>query len=129
MSLTSTIRDLHRRKGRERRHLALAEGVRLVEEMVAAGVPCKGVAVAPSLEATTRGAALRATLEARAFAIERVDDRELAGLAATEHPQGVVAVYEPREEPAPAARPPDKPRRTPKIEYRTRRWRPGGEPR
>ncbi len=35
-----------------------------------------------------------------------------------------VAVYEPRE---PAANvPQDKPKRTPKIEYRTRRWRPDG---
>lgn len=35
-----------------------------------------------------------------------------------------VAVYEPNE---PAARAPqEKPRRTPKIEYRTRRWRPDG---
>ena len=40
-----------------------------------------------------------------------------------------VAVYEPREEQAPAARPPEKPRRAPKIEYRTRRWRPDGEQR
>ena len=35
-----------------------------------------------------------------------------------------VAVYEPQE---PAAHAPqEKPRRTPKIEYRTRRWRPDG---
>lgn len=35
-----------------------------------------------------------------------------------------VAVYEPKE---PAAHAPqEKPRRTPKIEYRTRRWRPDG---
>jgi glycosyltransferase involved in cell wall biosynthesis len=37
---------------------------------------------------------------------------------------GRVAVYEPQE---PAAHAPqEKPRRTPKIEYRTRRWRPDG---
>jgi len=35
-----------------------------------------------------------------------------------------VAVYEPREPEAQA--PQEKPRRTPKIEYRTRRWRPDG---
>jgi hypothetical protein len=40
-----------------------------------------------------------------------------------------VAVYEPREDHAPAVQPQDKPRRTPKIEYRTRRWRPDGDPR
>jgi hypothetical protein len=34
-----------------------------------------------------------------------------------------VAVYQP-EEVAEAPRQPEKPKRTPKIEYRTRRWRP-----
>ena len=34
-SLQTLIRDLHRRRGRERRGLALAEGVRLVEEALA----------------------------------------------------------------------------------------------
>lgn len=96
MSLSSTIRDLHRRKARERRGLALAEGVRLVEEMLAACVPCKGVVVSPALEATPRGAALIAALTASGAPIESVSDAELADLAATEHPQGVVAVYEPR---------------------------------
>lgn len=97
MTLATTIRDLHRRKARERRGLALAEGVRLVEEMLAAHVPCKGAVVSPSLEATPRGAALLAALEARGIAVERVGERELAELAATEHPQGVLAVYQPRE--------------------------------
>lgn len=96
MPLSSTIRDLHRRKARERRALALAEGVRLVEEMLAARVPCKGAVVSTALEATPRGAALVAALAATGVTIESVSDAELANLAATEHPQGVVAVYEPR---------------------------------
>lgn len=96
MSLVTTIRDLHRRKARERRGLALAEGVRLVEEMAAAGVPCKGVVVSPALATTERGAALRSGLESLGVLVEEVGDQELAGLAATEHPQGVVAVYQPR---------------------------------
>jgi TrmH family RNA methyltransferase len=94
MALLSTIRDLHRRKGRERRGLALAEGIRLVEEMLAAGAPCKGVAVAPALDTTPRGARLRQALVARGALIETVSDAELAAIAATEHPQGVVAVYQ-----------------------------------
>lgn len=97
MSLATTIRDLHRRKGRERRGLALAEGVRLVEEMLAAGVPCKGAAVSPALGATPRGAALRRALDGAGVAVEEVSDADLVALAATEHPQGVVAVYHPRE--------------------------------
>ena len=95
-SLISTIRDLHRRRGRERRGLALAEGVRLVEEALAARVPITGAAVAPALEGTSRGAALKARLAAAAVPLEAVDDQVLAELADTEHPQGIVAVVTPR---------------------------------
>jgi len=96
MALLSTIRDLHRRKGRERRNLALAEGVRLVEEMLAAGAACKGVAVSPSLDSTPRGARLRQRLAAAGIPIEAISDADLLEAAATEHPQGVVAVYQPK---------------------------------
>ncbi|HWA59053.1 MAG TPA: RNA methyltransferase [Gemmatimonadales bacterium] len=96
MSLISTIRDLHRRKGRERRELTLAEGVRLLEEALAAGVPVRGAATSPSLEGTPRGSALKARLERAGVPLESVDDDELTRLAGTEHPQGIVAVIEPR---------------------------------
>ncbi len=96
MSLISTIRDLHRRKGRERRELTLAEGVRLLEEALSAGVVVRGAATAPSLEGTPRGLALKARLESAGIALEDVDDAELARLADTEHPQGIVAVVESR---------------------------------
>jgi RNA methyltransferase, TrmH family len=94
-SLVTTIRDLHRRRGRERRGLALAEGVRLVEEALAARVPIRGAAVAPGLEGTPRGTALKSALERAGVRLEAVSDAELARLADTEHPQGVVAVLEP----------------------------------
>ena len=90
------IRDLHRRRGRARRGLALAEGVRLVEEALAAELPLRGAAISPALEATTRGRALKSALERRAVRLEPVSETELADLADTEHPQGVVAVVEPR---------------------------------
>ncbi len=96
MALLSTIRDLHRRKARERRGLALAEGVRLVEEMLAAGVPCKGAVVGPTLEATPRGAVLLQALRDAGVAVEHLSDEQLDEVAATEQPQGIVAVYEPR---------------------------------
>ena len=96
MSLISTIRDLHRRRARERRGLTLAEGVRLLEEALAAGIPVRGAAVAPALEGTPRGSALKRRLEAAAVPLEAVDDELLGQLADTEHPQGVVAVIEPR---------------------------------
>jgi RNA methyltransferase, TrmH family len=94
-SLQTTIRDLHLRRGRERRGLALAEGVRLLEEALAAGVPVRGAAVSPALEATTRGQALKAALEHAGVRLESVTDQELGALADTETPQGVVAVIEP----------------------------------
>lgn len=96
MTLISTIRDLHRRKGRERRELTLAEGVRLLEEALAAGVVVKGAATSPMLEGTPRGMALKTRLEGAGVALEEVDDDELTRLAGTEHPQGIVAVVEPR---------------------------------
>lgn len=95
-SLLTTIRDLGRRRGRERRGLALAEGVRLVEEAVAAGIALRGAAVSPALEATTRGKSLKSALAARGVPLEEVSEVELEDLADTEHPQGIVAVIEPR---------------------------------
>jgi TrmH family RNA methyltransferase len=96
-SLLTTIRDLHRRRARERRGLALAEGVRLLEEALAARVPIRGAAVAPGLEGTPRGTALKSALERAGVRVESVSDAELESLADTDQPQGVVAVIEPRE--------------------------------
>ncbi len=106
-ALLTTIRDLARRRARERRGLALAEGVRLVEEALAAGVPLRGAAVSPALEGTPRGAALKTSLAERGVPLLEVPPAELDALADTEHPQGVVAVIEPRvwslaDVPAPA---------------------------
>lgn len=96
MSLISTIRDLHRRRARERRGRTLAEGVRLLEEALAAGVPVEGAAVAPALEATPRGTALKLRLQQAGVPLEPVDDDLLGQLAGTEQPQGIVAVVAPR---------------------------------
>jgi TrmH family RNA methyltransferase len=105
MALISTVRDLHRRKARERRGLALAEGVRVVEEMLAATVPCKGAIVSPGLSATERGRNLREAIGAAGIPIEQLTDHELADAAATEQPQGVIAVYQPPRYPAEAIMP------------------------
>jgi TrmH family RNA methyltransferase len=93
-SLLTTIRDLHRRRGRERRGLALAEGIRLVEEAVAARVPVRGAAISPTLEGTPRGKALKAALAAAGVPLVEVSTGELDELADTEQPQGVVAIIE-----------------------------------
>jgi TrmH family RNA methyltransferase len=93
--LLTTIRDLARRRGRERRGLALAEGVRLLEEALAAGVPVRGAAVSPALEGTPRGSALKIALAERGVRLVDVTPAALAELADTEQPQGVVAVVAP----------------------------------
>src|SRR5256712_8940837 len=95
-NLQSTIRDLQRRKARGRRGLALIEGVRLVEEALAAGVPFKGALVAPDLARTARGTALVAELQRHAVGVEEIGARAFAQLADTETPQGIIAVIEPR---------------------------------
>ncbi|HMH82692.1 MAG TPA: RNA methyltransferase [Gemmatimonadales bacterium] len=95
-NLPSTIRDLQRRKARGRRGLALIEGVRLVEEALAAGVAFKGALVAPDLARTARGTALVAELERHAVEVEEIGARSFAQLADTETPQGIIAVIEPR---------------------------------
>src|SRR2546423_1063236 len=91
-NLQSTIRDLQRRKARGRRGLALIEGVRLVEEALAAGVPFKGALVAPDLARTARGTALVAELQRHAVGVEEIGARAFAQLADTETPQGIIAV-------------------------------------
>ncbi len=75
----------------------MAEGVRLVEEALAAGIVIRGAMVSPALEATRRGEALKGALAAAGVKFEEVDDRALAALADTDHPQGVLAVIEPRD--------------------------------
>lgn len=90
------IRDLRLRRGRERRGLALAEGVRLVEEALAARIRIREAVVSPALEGTQRGAALKSALTGAGVTVAELDDRALARLADTEHPQGVIAVIEPR---------------------------------
>jgi TrmH family RNA methyltransferase len=95
VTLIRTIRDLQRRRARERRGQALIEGVRLVEEALEAGLTMAGAAVAPGLESTSRGQALQRRLRAAAIPLEQVSDADLTRLADTDQPQGVVAVVEP----------------------------------
>jgi TrmH family RNA methyltransferase len=92
-SEASLIRGLHRRKVREEKGLFLAEGVRVVEDLLGAGIVLRQVVISPTLEDTPRGAALLSRLIAR-MDPRRVSDVQLAGLAATETPQGVVVVAE-----------------------------------
>lgn len=85
------IRGLQTRKNRERERLFVAEGVRVVEELIDSGLVLHEVVTAPSLEDTPRGRALleRAALSGRVF---RTTDAELRSLSTTDTPQGVLAV-------------------------------------
>ncbi|HEU5220018.1 MAG TPA: RNA methyltransferase [Gemmatimonadales bacterium] len=94
-SLHTLVRDLKLVRGRERRGLALAEGVRLLEEALAADIAIRHLMASPALEGTARGGALKAALRKAGHEIVEVGDDELADLAATEHPQGVLAVIVP----------------------------------
>jgi TrmH family RNA methyltransferase len=95
-NLQSTVRDLQRRKARGRRGLAVVEGVRLVEEALAAGLEFKGALVAPELARTTRGQALATELASHAVPVEEVGSRIFSELAGTETPQGILAIVQPR---------------------------------
>lgn len=95
-NLVSLVRSLQQRKTRRRRGLAIAEGIRVVQEALDAGVEFRGVIVSPALERSARGAALLSALGDRAVPIEEVTDRTLEELADTETPQGVIAVVEPK---------------------------------
>lgn len=95
-NLQSTVRDLQRRKARGRRGLAVLEGVRLVEEALAAGLEFKGALVSPDLARTTRGQALTAELASHAVTVEEVGARTFGQLAGTDTPQGILAVVAPR---------------------------------
>jgi TrmH family RNA methyltransferase len=95
-ALVTQVRNLQRRRARKRSTLAVAEGVRLVEEALAAGVRFEGVVVAASALEHGRIATLVQRLEAHAIEVEDVPDRVFDGLADAETPQGVLAVVAPR---------------------------------
>ena len=90
-SRAKRLRALHQRRHREESGLFLAEGVRLVEDLVASSLGIDSAVVAPSLEDTARGRALLDRLRSRTR-VETATEAELRELAETETPQGVVAV-------------------------------------
>ena len=93
--LITLVRNLQQRKGRKRSSLAVAEGVRLVEEALSANIICEGAVISSALSKTARGTELLANLAAHAIPIEEVDERDFGQLAGTETPQGVLVVVEP----------------------------------
>jgi TrmH family RNA methyltransferase len=87
------IRELHNRRGRQEQQAYILEGIRLVEEALAAGVSPLAVYVnAARLEASPRGVALLARLQALRPLPEEMSLAALSAAADTETPQGVLAV-------------------------------------
>lgn len=93
------VRGLAQRRRRVDDRLFLAEGVRVAEELFDAGIVPRLAVTSPSLEDTDRGRRLADRLPGKA-PVRAVSDGELARLAPTRTPQGVLVVAEvPRAEP------------------------------
>jgi TrmH family RNA methyltransferase len=90
-NLHSLIRDLQRRKARERRGLVVAEGRRLVADALASGAPVRAVLAADDVAAGP-AAALLADAAARGVQTAVAPREEFDALADTETPSGVLAV-------------------------------------
>lgn len=86
------IRKLKSRKQREATGAFLAEGVRIVEELLAAGWDIDFAVTSPSLTRSGRGRRLIDQMERSGWARADVSDAELGELADTQAPQGVLAV-------------------------------------
>ena len=86
------LRALQRRKDREAEGRFVAEGVRVVEDLLASSLGVRWAAVASSIEDGERGRALLQALQHAGVPLRRLPDTDFARLAATETPQGVLAV-------------------------------------
>jgi RNA methyltransferase, TrmH family len=83
------LHGLARPAGRAETGLFLAEGVRLVEELLESAVVPHLAVITSSLEDTSRGAALAGRLRERVRVLEAAE-HQLAAIADTATPQGVV---------------------------------------
>jgi TrmH family RNA methyltransferase len=94
MKLLTLARDLGRRKAREKHSLFVAEGVRSVEEVLRSGLTVRGALVAPQLADAPRGQNLRKSLDEAGIEVADVSEKDFRSAAATESPQGVIAIGE-----------------------------------
>lgn len=86
------LRGLQQRKNREAEGAFLVEGIRAVEDLLASRLGVRFLAWSSSLEDSERGRDLLSQAGGRGVALHEVSAAELAEFAATETPQGVVAV-------------------------------------
>lgn len=88
------LRALQTRKGREENGRFLAEGIRVVEDLLESPLPIQWIATSSTLEDTERGRALVESIDRHAVPRSQLDDREFLRTAGTENSQGVIAVAE-----------------------------------
>jgi RNA methyltransferase, TrmH family len=88
------LRALSQRKMREAEACFVAEGVRVVEDVLASPLTVRLLAYSSPLEDTDRGRALLDRAEARGVRTCQIPDAELVGFAGTQSPQGVLAIAE-----------------------------------
>lgn len=88
------LRALQTRKGREGNGRFLAEGIRVVEDLLASPLTVQWIATSSTLEDTERGRALVDFIDRLGIRRARMEDRELQSAAGTENSQGVIAVAE-----------------------------------
>ena len=86
------MRSLRQRKTRQAEGLFRVEGVRAVEDLLASPLRVRLAVAASSLGDAPRGQSLLQAVAAQGIALRQADERELAALADTETPQGILAV-------------------------------------
>jgi TrmH family RNA methyltransferase len=92
VKLLTLARDLQRRRARERHALFAVEGVRAAEELLRSPLEVRGALASPTFADAPRGAALRATLDARGVPVLDLSERDFESAAATETPQGILVI-------------------------------------
>lgn len=88
--LFKQLKILASRSGRAKSGLFLLEGVRLVEEALAANIPLQHAVFSSQLERNQRGLDCLAALAQRGIEPVPMDDKLLCELASTERPQGIL---------------------------------------
>jgi len=92
--LLTLVRDLRRRKARERRTLFVVEGVRTAEELLQSALSVRGALSTAAFAATERGRAILEGFAQRGTQLAEVSETDLDSAADTEQPQGILAVAE-----------------------------------
>ena len=93
-NVVKLVRDLQRRKARERRDLVLLEGRRLMEDALGSGAKLVGVLASDHAADGAATAPLLSRARSQGIAVEVLPRKDFDELADTETPSGVLAVAE-----------------------------------